>query len=128
MGNAGSMDQHADFRGHNMPLKLPMPEPGELEERFATVLVREEKAGFFFSFSSVLSLCSPPPSFPPSPLLRVSWDGTAVCVGWTSLFVLHGCPLLFGQRKKGYSGKKKKKRADVRTRSCVFSNSYQRCD
>uniref|UniRef100_G3NR65 Formin like 2 n=1 Tax=Gasterosteus aculeatus aculeatus TaxID=481459 RepID=G3NR65_GASAC len=38
MGNAGSMDQHADFRGHNMPLKLPMPEPGELEERFATVL------------------------------------------------------------------------------------------
>uniref|UniRef100_A0A8C4DDY4 Formin-like 2a n=1 Tax=Dicentrarchus labrax TaxID=13489 RepID=A0A8C4DDY4_DICLA len=38
MGNAGSMDQHTDFRGHNMPLKLPMPEPGELEERFATVL------------------------------------------------------------------------------------------
>ena len=39
MGNAGSMDQQADFRGHNMPLKLPMPEPGELEERFAIVLV-----------------------------------------------------------------------------------------
>ncbi|XP_046902025.1 formin-like protein 2 isoform X2 [Hypomesus transpacificus] len=38
MGNAGSMDQQADFRGHNMPLKLPMPEPGELEERFAIVL------------------------------------------------------------------------------------------
>ncbi|KAI9530390.1 Formin-like protein 2 [Dissostichus eleginoides] len=38
MGNAGSMDQHTDFRGHNMPLKLPMPEPSELEERFATVL------------------------------------------------------------------------------------------
>uniref|UniRef100_A0A671YW62 Formin like 2 n=1 Tax=Sparus aurata TaxID=8175 RepID=A0A671YW62_SPAAU len=38
MGNAGSMDQHTDFRGHNMPLKLPMPDPGELEERFATVL------------------------------------------------------------------------------------------
>ncbi|KAE8299390.1 Formin-like protein 2 Formin-like proteiny 2 domain-containing protein 2 [Larimichthys crocea] len=38
MGNAGSMDQHTDFRGHNMPLKLPMPEQSELEERFATVL------------------------------------------------------------------------------------------
>ncbi|XP_029533616.1 formin-like protein 2 isoform X1 [Oncorhynchus nerka] len=38
MGNAGSMDQQTDFRGHNMPLKLPMPEPGELEERFAIVL------------------------------------------------------------------------------------------
>lgn len=39
MGNAGSMDQHPDFRGHNVPLKLPMPDPGELEERFASVLV-----------------------------------------------------------------------------------------
>lgn len=39
MGNAGSMEQHTDPRGHNMPLKLPMPDPGELEERFAVVLV-----------------------------------------------------------------------------------------
>ncbi|MBN3302605.1 FMNL3 protein, partial [Amia calva] len=39
MGNAGSVDsQHTEFRAHNMPLKLPMPEPGELEERFAIVL------------------------------------------------------------------------------------------
>uniref|UniRef100_A0A8C6UYC7 Formin-like 2a n=1 Tax=Neogobius melanostomus TaxID=47308 RepID=A0A8C6UYC7_9GOBI len=38
MGNAGSMDHHTDLRGHNMPLKLPMPDPGELEERFAIVL------------------------------------------------------------------------------------------
>nr|XP_056717326.1 formin-like protein 2 isoform X2 [Euleptes europaea] len=39
MGNAGSMDgQQTDFRAHHMPLKLPMPEPGELEERFAVVL------------------------------------------------------------------------------------------
>ncbi|XP_029790446.1 formin-like protein 2 isoform X5 [Suricata suricatta] len=39
MGNAGSMDsQQTDFRAHNVPLKLPMPEPGELEERFAVVL------------------------------------------------------------------------------------------
>uniref|UniRef100_A0A480PGD3 Formin-like protein 3 isoform X4 n=1 Tax=Sus scrofa TaxID=9823 RepID=A0A480PGD3_PIG len=39
MGNAGSMDsQQTDFRAHNVPLKLPMPEPGELEERFAIVL------------------------------------------------------------------------------------------
>lgn len=40
MGNAGSMDsQQTDFRAHSVPLKLPMPEPGELEERFAIVLV-----------------------------------------------------------------------------------------
>ncbi|KAJ8253329.1 hypothetical protein GJAV_G00211690 [Gymnothorax javanicus] len=39
MGNAGSMDsQQTDFRSHNLPLKLPMPDPGELEERFAIVL------------------------------------------------------------------------------------------
>ncbi|XP_067266832.1 formin-like protein 2 isoform X2 [Chanodichthys erythropterus] len=38
MGNAGSMNQHTDPRGHHMPLKLPMPEPVELEERFALVL------------------------------------------------------------------------------------------
>lgn len=59
MGNAGSMDQHADFRGHNMPLKLPMPEPGELEERFATVLVRGEKKKETPKCSHLSSLCSP---------------------------------------------------------------------
>ncbi|XP_043549685.1 formin-like protein 2 isoform X3 [Chiloscyllium plagiosum] len=39
MGNAGSIDsQHTDLRAHSLPLKLPMPEPGELEERFVVVL------------------------------------------------------------------------------------------
>ncbi|XP_042733861.1 formin-like protein 2 isoform X5 [Lagopus leucura] len=39
MGNAGSVDsQQTEFRAHGVPLKLPMPEPGELEERFAVVL------------------------------------------------------------------------------------------
>ncbi|XP_017679202.1 PREDICTED: formin-like protein 2 [Lepidothrix coronata] len=39
MGNAGSVDaQHTELRAHPVPLKLPMPEPGELEERFAVVL------------------------------------------------------------------------------------------
>lgn len=61
MGNAGSMEQHPDFRGHNMPLKLPMPDLGELEERFASVLVSTRN-----SFSSVSVFCS----FQPS----VSWD------------------------------------------------------
>lgn len=42
MGNAGSMNQHTDPRGHHMPLKLPMPEQAELEERFALVLVCNE--------------------------------------------------------------------------------------
>lgn len=68
MGNAGSMDQHPDFRGHNMPLKLPMPDPGELEERFASVLVstahwekRESISSVFHLFSSLfVSACSPP--------------------------------------------------------------------
>lgn len=46
MGNAGSMDsQQTDFRAHNVPLKLPMPEPGELEERFAIVLVSTRRLG-----------------------------------------------------------------------------------
>lgn len=40
MGNAGSMDQTTYFKGHGVPTKLPMPESGELEERFAIVLVR----------------------------------------------------------------------------------------
>ena len=89
MGNAGSMDQHTDFRGHNMPLKLPMPDPGELEERFATVLVRKNKL--------ILNVCLFVPLH-----ASVSWDGTwtavcvCVCVGWTSvcparlLFVVQG--------------------------------------
>ena len=89
MGNAGSMDQHTDFRGHNMPLKLPMPEPSELEERFATVLV--SKKTFFFHLSALCSLHA-----------SLSWDGTAVC--WWVLFVQHACPLLF--REKGYSDQK----------------------
>ncbi|RVE58078.1 hypothetical protein OJAV_G00205590 [Oryzias javanicus] len=38
MGNAGSMDQTTYFKGHGVPTKLPMPESGELEERFAIVL------------------------------------------------------------------------------------------
>lgn len=69
MGNAGSMDHHTDLRGHNMPLKLPMPEPGELEERFAHVLVREKEKKKKLC-PCVSSLCSLHAS--------VSWDGTAV--------------------------------------------------
>lgn len=64
MGNAGSIDQHTDHR-HNMPLKLPMPESGELEERFAHVLVREKKL-----CPCVSPLCSLHALVP--------WDGTAV--------------------------------------------------
>lgn len=60
------MDQHPDFRGHNMPLKLPMPDPGELEERFASVLVSsqlagEERENRYLLFPP-LCYCSPPPS------------------------------------------------------------------
>lgn len=66
MGNAGSIDQHTDHR-HNMPLKLPMPEPGELEERFAHVLVREKKKKLCPCVSPLCSLHA-----------LVSWYGTAV--------------------------------------------------
>ncbi|TWW80730.1 Formin-like protein 2 [Takifugu flavidus] len=52
MGNAGSMEQHPDFRGHNMPLKLPMPDPGELEERFASVLINNFSHFTFFTDST----------------------------------------------------------------------------
>ncbi|XP_030642365.1 formin-like protein 2 [Chanos chanos] len=38
MGNAGSLNQQSDLKGHNMPLKLTMPDPGEVEERFSIVL------------------------------------------------------------------------------------------
>ncbi|XP_071418349.1 formin-like protein 2 isoform X2 [Pithys albifrons albifrons] len=39
MGNAGSVEApHAELRAHGAPLRLPMPEPAELEERFAAVL------------------------------------------------------------------------------------------
>lgn len=42
MGNAESMDaQLTDFRARNKPPKLPMPDPAELEERFAIALVKK---------------------------------------------------------------------------------------
>lgn len=57
MGNAGSMDSNqTDFRAHNMPLKLPMPEPGELEERFAIVLVSALYPAWSFHVSAMLTL------------------------------------------------------------------------
>ncbi|KAK2516182.1 hypothetical protein Q9233_013882 [Columba guinea] len=54
MGNAGSVDsQQTEFRAHSVPLKLPMPEPGELEERFAVVL---ELCGLFSKV--VMHICA----------------------------------------------------------------------
>uniref|UniRef100_A0A8C9RD75 Formin-like 3 n=1 Tax=Scleropages formosus TaxID=113540 RepID=A0A8C9RD75_SCLFO len=38
MGNIESVDGHSDMKPHIMPLKVPMPDPTELEERFALVL------------------------------------------------------------------------------------------
>lgn len=78
MGNAGSMDQHPDFRGHNMPLKLPMPDPGELEERFASVLVSTAHWEKRESISSVfrLSLFLLAPHLP----APVHWGHGQLCV------------------------------------------------
>lgn len=39
MGNIESVDGHSEIKPHIMPLKVPMPDPTELEERFALVLV-----------------------------------------------------------------------------------------
>lgn len=39
MGNIESVDGQSELKHHIMPLKVPMPDPMELEERFALVLV-----------------------------------------------------------------------------------------
>ena len=39
MGNIESVDGHSEMKHHIMPLKVPMPDPTELEEKFAIVLV-----------------------------------------------------------------------------------------
>uniref|UniRef100_A0A1A8IYG3 Formin-like 3 n=1 Tax=Nothobranchius kuhntae TaxID=321403 RepID=A0A1A8IYG3_NOTKU len=38
MGNIESVDGHSEMKHHIMPLKVPMPDPTELEEKFAIVL------------------------------------------------------------------------------------------
>ncbi|KAJ8403983.1 hypothetical protein AAFF_G00343330 [Aldrovandia affinis] len=38
MGNVESIDDQTEMKPHIMPLKMPMPDPNELEERFALVL------------------------------------------------------------------------------------------
>lgn len=95
MGNAGSMDQHNDLRGHNMPLKLPMPEPGELEERFAIVLVRSHK--------KIVCICL---LFVPSML---QGPGTGqLCVGWTSVCPIRLILCCSGRGGKGIFQQKKR--------------------
>lgn len=39
MGNIESVDGQSEMKQHIMPLKVPMPDPTELEEKFAIVLV-----------------------------------------------------------------------------------------
>ena len=38
MGNIESVDGHSEMKPHIMPLKVPMPDSTELEEKFAIVL------------------------------------------------------------------------------------------
>lgn len=48
MGNIESVDGQSEMMKHHiMPLKVPMPDPTELEEKFAIVLV--SLASTFFS-------------------------------------------------------------------------------
>lgn len=39
MGNIESVDGQSEMKHHSMPLKVAMPDPTELEEKFAIVLV-----------------------------------------------------------------------------------------
>lgn len=48
MGNIESVDGQSEMKHHIMPLKVPMPDPTELEEKFAIVLVSFSSPTFFF--------------------------------------------------------------------------------
>lgn len=50
MGNIESVDGQSEMKHHIMPLKVPMPDPTELEEKFAIVLV----SCLFFFFEPTL--------------------------------------------------------------------------
>lgn len=47
MGNIESVDGQSEMKHHIMPLKVPMPDPTELEEKFAIVLVSWWSRPFF---------------------------------------------------------------------------------
>ena len=48
MGNIESVDGQSEMKHHIMPLKVPMPDPSELEEKFAIVLVSFGDPLFFY--------------------------------------------------------------------------------
>lgn len=52
MGNIESVDGQSEMKHHIMPLKVPMPDPTELEEKFAIVLVSFSSPTFFFVMAS----------------------------------------------------------------------------
>lgn len=47
MGNIESVDGQSEMKHHIMPLKVPMPDPTELEEKFAVVLVSRRSLHIF---------------------------------------------------------------------------------
>lgn len=56
MGNIESVDGQSEMMKHHiMPLKVPMPDPNELEEKFAIVLVSFASTFFFSPFHSLSS-------------------------------------------------------------------------
>ncbi|GAA6106983.1 formin-like protein 3 isoform X1 [Tachysurus ichikawai] len=61
MGNLESVDGQCEMKHHIMPLKVPMPEPAELEERFALVLCScvqsTQCTAFLLSTIAALSEC-----------------------------------------------------------------------
>jgi hypothetical protein len=59
MGNIESVDGQSDnMKHHIMPLKVPIPDQSELEERFALVLVSDCCLRYMFELEWLLGLVS----------------------------------------------------------------------
>lgn len=92
MGNIESVDGQSEMMKHHiMPLKVPMPDPNELEEKFAIVLV---------SFASTF--------FPPHPISFFIISPPIRKKSATLCFYLNfRCVMLHGDNKKQINQKKK---------------------
>ena len=60
MGNIESVDGQSEMKHHIMPLKVPMPDPTELEEKFAIVLVSCEhlSMSYVVQMSEIIFNCN----------------------------------------------------------------------
>ena len=64
MGNIESVDGQSEIKHHNiMPLKVPMPDPTELEEKFAIVLVSSQMSCCGLCAANVMSVWNQPDKY-----------------------------------------------------------------